>query len=105
MEQMQTITTNALLAIAIVTIGAVETAALLTGHNGDYFNLALGLIVGLAGGVPTAQGFFQNRRSGLHATESQPVFDLRSTVSSQTRTDSQSTSSQSQSDKASASQL
>lgn len=71
-EQKSLICTNTLLAVAILTIGIVESVALIKGHNGDFFNVALGSIVALAGGVPTAQGFLKNRRSGITAEDSQP---------------------------------
>lgn len=54
---------NALLAIAIVTIGAVECVALFMGHNGNFFNLAMGAMVALAGGAPTISAWINGRQS------------------------------------------
>lgn len=71
-EQKPIICTNTLLAIAIVTIGVVESVALIKGHNGDFFNLALGTIAALAAGIPTAQSYMKNRRSGVTPMDSQP---------------------------------
>ncbi len=47
---------NVLLAIGVVAIAVTEMVALATGHNGEYFNLAMGAMVVLAGGAPTLQG-------------------------------------------------
>ena len=52
---------NTLLAIAIVVIGAVEAVALFTGHNGNFFNLAMGSMVALAGGAPSINAFINKR--------------------------------------------
>jgi len=58
---MITLCHNTLLAIAIVTIGAVECFALVTGHNGNFFNLAMGAMVALAGGAPTINKWLLER--------------------------------------------
>ena len=53
---------NTLLAVTIVTIGAVEAVALFTGHNGAFFNLAMGAMVALAGGAPTFNAWVAGRQ-------------------------------------------
>lgn len=52
---------NTLVGVTIITIGAVEIAALMTGHNGDFFNLAIGAMVALAGATPLHKRFGTKR--------------------------------------------
>ena len=60
---MNNLSHNALLAVAITVIGTVECVALFTGHNGNFFNLAMGAMVALAGGAPAINKFIDKPKT------------------------------------------
>lgn len=59
-----------LAAVGVVTIGAVESVALLTGHNGNFFNLAIGAMVAITSGTPFVSSWSTQRaKTAAQVTE------------------------------------
>lgn len=58
-----------LAAVGVITIGAVECVALLTGHNGNFFNLAVGAIVAITSGTPFVQNLATKRTKASEPTQ------------------------------------
>lgn len=59
-----------LAAVGVISICAVESVALIMGHNGQFFNLAIGAVVAITTGVPLASNWAsQKAKTTFQVTE------------------------------------